>query len=707
MKYKKYIPYALIGLLIWGSFWISPKPQNLGGAVVSAQTDNGLVGYWSFEDATGTQATDFSGKGNTGTLTNMADPPTSVSSWTSGGKRGAAINFDGSNDYVQISSTSTMNLNASGTVSIWFNGLAGTFGNSTAILFSTLNWDTDRNGFYLAARTNIALSWELGSSSTAQSAAVGGALNPGTWYHAALTWDGSNVKTYLDGVEIDSRAQTVTPDTTVYPLRIGENASGSSRAFPGALDDARVYNRTLSGTEITALYNTGAAKAKTANNLGLIGYWSMEDGTGTQATDFSGGGSAGTLTGNAVSWVNGKRGKGLSFGGSDDYVNMGNVLDFERTDTRSFAFWINVAAAPSAHNIFASKIGDASAYRGFDIGVRGDVAGDPLEFELRGSADSNWLTIRATPPAWDGNWHHVVMTYSGNSAPSGVKIYFDGTLLSNTTDADTLASSIGNTGSFVLGAFDETLLSADFTGSLDEFRIYNRVLTQAEVTALYNSGSVRVNAPNNNGLVGYWSMEDATGTQATDFSGQGNTGTLNGGASWINGKRGKALTFDGSTSYIDVINNSSTRLTSNWTYSIWARRNSSGVLDPLFSNFLNNTAGRQIFIYYTTSPNNHLQIDVPWISAILTSSAAITNTDWHLLTFTKSGILWSIYIDGVLDNSIEDGTAQEASTATNMQIGSQISYSGYSHFAGSLDEVRVYNRALSATEVSDLYNTGR
>jgi len=60
--------------------------------------------------------------------------------------------------------------------------------------------------------------------------------------------------------------------------------------------------------------------------------------------------------------------------------------------------------------------------------------------------------------------------------------------------------------------------------------------------------------PNNLGLVGYWKFDDGTGMQATDFSGNGNRGTLSGSTlpTWTSGKKGEALSFDGSTSYVDI-----------------------------------------------------------------------------------------------------------------------------------------------------------
>src|SRR5262245_14064694 len=80
---------------------------------VSAQLENGLVGYWSLNEGTGTAAMDSSGNGNTGTLINGLV-------WVSG-KSGTALSLDGANDYVEVPHAQSINLSAALTVSVWIN----------------------------------------------------------------------------------------------------------------------------------------------------------------------------------------------------------------------------------------------------------------------------------------------------------------------------------------------------------------------------------------------------------------------------------------------------------------------------------------------------------------------------------------------------------------------------------------------------------
>jgi hypothetical protein len=108
---------------------------------VDAQLQNGLVGYWSFNEGAGTAAMDSSGNGNTGTLING---PTWVS-----GKSGTALSFDGADDYVEIPETQSLNLSSALTVSAWINNQASTdsgLGQDQYRIIASKGWALDNSG---------------------------------------------------------------------------------------------------------------------------------------------------------------------------------------------------------------------------------------------------------------------------------------------------------------------------------------------------------------------------------------------------------------------------------------------------------------------------------------------------------------------------------------------------------------------------------
>ena len=92
----------------------------------------------------------------------------------------------------------------------------------------------------------------------------------------------------------------------------------------------------------------------------------------------------------------------------------------------------------------------------------------------------------------------------------------------------------------------------DFTGNVDDLRVYTRALTATQVTALYNEGEVVQKEAPRAGLMGEWLFNEGTSTIAHDTSGNGNNGTLSGSTFpvWTNGKHGKALSFNGTSWYV-------------------------------------------------------------------------------------------------------------------------------------------------------------
>src|SRR3989344_3981735 len=259
--------------------------------------------------------------------------------------------------------------------------------------------------------------------------------------------------------------------------------------------------------------------SKPLTNLGLVGYWSMNEGTGTVAGDGSGNGNRGTLTGGPT-WVDGKRGKAINFDGVDDYVNAGTAGNFERTNSFTVSLWIKRNPNPTVTEAVVAKEVGSGTFQGWGLLILGGAANDPYRINIANTSGTNNLLVEY-PRTNDSGWHHVVFTYNGTSAASGVFLYEDGISKTQTIIADTLSASILTATNFQIGARDGA--ASLFSGSIDEVRVYNRALSATEIQALYKSGAQKFTAPPTNlGLVGYWSMNEGTGTRAGDLSGKGN-----------------------------------------------------------------------------------------------------------------------------------------------------------------------------------------
>ena len=96
-----------------------------------------------------------------------------------------------------------------------------------------------------------------GSSQDTRSAGGGTVLTTGVWYQIAGTFDGSTVKTYVNGVLDRQVSASGILSSTTYAIDLGKTADGTNNYFNGLIDDARVYNRALSAAQLAALYNGG------------------------------------------------------------------------------------------------------------------------------------------------------------------------------------------------------------------------------------------------------------------------------------------------------------------------------------------------------------------------------------------------------------------------------------------------------------------
>ncbi len=115
------------------------------------------------------------------------------------------------------------------------------------------------------------------------------------WFHLAVTYDGTNLRAFINGVEKGAKMMTANLATTMTPLNIG--CSGTARYFfSGSIDELRVWNVARSGTEILQTMSLRL----TGNEAGLVGYWRFDEGTGPAARDATSGGNQATLMGTTL-----------------------------------------------------------------------------------------------------------------------------------------------------------------------------------------------------------------------------------------------------------------------------------------------------------------------------------------------------------------------------------------------------------------------
>jgi hypothetical protein len=224
-------------------------------------------------------------------------------------------------------------------------------------------------------------------------------------------------------------------------------------------------------TFIVVLGAAGSARA------GLVGYWKLDEGSGTMVSDSSGNGHDGTIEGDPQ-WVAGMYGQALDFDGTDDYVDIGlGAGDYFSTLNSGFtvAAWINRASSSTHDVIFGAGRNPVGTAAGDDNnGWKFSITnGDVIRFTTLGILDYD-----SSVGVPIGEWTHVAATF--NEAGTELKIYLNGEY-QETISGNGPANPA--TGLFAIG-FGATWELEFFDGMIDEVRVYDQVLADPQVAKL-------------------------------------------------------------------------------------------------------------------------------------------------------------------------------------------------------------------------------
>jgi hypothetical protein len=363
----------------------------------------------------------------------------------------------------------------------------------------------------------------------------------------------------------------------------------------------------------------------------------------------------------------------------------GNPLGAEVTGagptyTRS---WNTTTATNGSHTLTArarDTSNNTTSTSDVTVTVNNDITGPSVSL----TAPSNGATVSGTIS--------VTASATDNVAMAGVQFLLDG----------------ANLGAEVLGAGPTYTFSWNTTtASAGSHTLSARARDASGNTTLATSISVTVsNAVS--GLVAGYAFNQGSGTTAVDSSGNGITGTI-AGATWTTaGKNGNALSFNGSSAYVDLGAPAALNGTGSMTWEAWVRATSSPADDGQIIARSNSGGGWQL----KTSPDTGPQTFGVAISGSggrvqrYSNTIRALNTWYHVAgVYNATARTLDIYVNGVLDNGVLRGGPVPASqnvANVNVNIGRR---SGGFYFAGVIDDVRVYNRALTQAEIQSDMNT--
>lgn len=356
-------------------------------------------------------------------------------------------------------------------------------------------------------------------------------------------------------------------------------------------------------------------------------------------------------------------------------------------------------------NIF-SKSRDATNGR---ISV---ATGGQIYFE---SYTNNVFSRTMTTNVDDLNWHHYTLV----SLSDDFKLYVDGVNTysfgsANTDAVDQRYRYIG-----VQNAQMPYTYGIALNALLDEVKMYNRALSTTEVSQLYEDTKLKVSSLQK-GLVGHWALDGESlnniTNRTTDKTPYSNHGTVYGATLTTDqmGQSNRAMSFGGSSDYVNVPDSEELRLTSVGTISVWAKTDRSYPSDDgttKYRGIVSKTSsggvgGLSYFIDWTgTNATRNLRAYI--YDDVGGNGFNVGNFDfggeWVHFVFTWDGTQLNFYINDVPQTPVSQ-TKSALPIVTSLDIGRAFK-SGY--WEGIINEVRIYNHALSADEIDTLYHSYR
>lgn len=604
--------------------------------------------------------------------------------------------FNGTTSRIPIPKINS--LTADVTVSGWLN--LGNTTTSNRIRFIEIN--TDANGY--AGTLSIYYKpsngeWQArsgnGTSSNSNVLTHTYTLTQSTWYHVCFTRDDSTnvTKFYINGSLQDTETVSV---SSSYPSNatsvIGDlnYTTGSNYNWLGEMDQIRIYDTALSSTDVTALYN------ETVSTTGQLNFPSGQTAIATYELN---GNANGILTTTDLSTVNypagagcialyemngtaddtsgayngtpsnidynfGAFGQTAVFNGGNAIITLPNTSSISQRNDFSWSYWVKPNGFTANGTVFRFT---SNAYTSHEIRTNGVLMFYDGTVYTTGSGEIT-----------DGVWQHVAVT---KSSTSGIVIYVNGiSVLNNSSTTDAPNTTATNR----IGGWDGT--NYGFSGSIDQVRIFNTALTQAQVTTLARGIGTSYSGADTNVLYAY----NGTPTNVT----------------YENGRFNKAAVFNGTNSYI-YASNSVQQPTTNFSASVWVlfhqiKTSSVGVIGnfktgvtPQVGWAIAHQNGTPLQFWADGTANSN--------GGMVQSTSSIPTNEWIHVVGTYDGSNVKIYINGSLENT-KSYTQTPATTDQPLVIGRWYGNFNGSYTDGQIDQARIYDAALTDSQVTELYN---
>jgi trimeric autotransporter adhesin len=664
-----------------------------------AVTANSPVSYWRLDETSGTTAADSQG-GRNGTYTNgvtlgqSGALPDSVNN--------KAASFDGVDDRVVIPYAAALNPSQF-TFEAWANPTSGAGYRTIAAEVYEIGGVYRGIGLYVSPSNTWRLFLDNGAGQTSLD---GPAVRFGEWTHLAWSYDGTTLKLYVNGTLAGSAAGTFSANTSA-PLSFGMWTSDNSTwydPYTGLLDDVSLVNSALSASQIRTHYNTGRCYKDGMLADGPLGYWRLGESSGNIAAEGMHGYDGtyyNTPTLGQTGALNLDANTAVTFNGTNNRVVVPYKAALNPAQVTVEA-WVKPTGGSGTNRAVADSFYDdgAGVVRGFLLGI--DTSNRWWLALGNGTAYKGATATTATLNVWT----HVVGTFDGTTA----RLYVNG-LLAGSAAASYAANAVQPV---TIGAWPYLGSWVDqFTGSLDEVAVYSSALSAARVQAHYLLGRSYKDTVLDAVPVSFWRLGEGSGTSAADSKGS-NTGTYTNSPTLaqtgvLAGDSDTAVSFNATNTYVNVPYTSALN-PAQFTVEAWAIWDGtrSGAWRTVLGNWNDGAGYGGLWLGIHTNGQWVLTTQGSSVSAFTEIyGPAATTGPWVYLTGTYDGSTMRFYVNGAeVGNTASPNYLPQ--NAVNLAIGGSV-YSGgpADWFGGRIDDVALYNRALTATEVQLHYDSGR
>ena len=719
-----------VGSSNWSTIW---------SFTTAAAPAGQLIANLKMDEGSGTTLTDSSSFANNATTTGN---PTWVT-----GVNGQALKLNGTSQYATVPDNVSLDITAAITLAAWIKPekLATQYIIKKAISGST-------NGYELSLSSGGQVFFRFNQASSADtyklSSVASYPRNGTTWMHVAATYDGSVIKLYINGIENTSKTLTSGPpiSANALVLSIGAQSDGTSK-FQGAVDNVQIYSKALSASEISALAaapNQAPVLAAIGNKTAAVGQALTFTATATdpdagQTKTFSltgaPNGAAINATSGAFTWMPVAAG---SYTFTVRVTDNGSPILYDEETITVTVTASNQAPVLAAIGNKTATVGQALT---FTATATDPDAGQTKTFSLTGAptsaainatsgaftwtpaaAGSYTFTVRVTdngsPVLYDEETITVTVSEATltNNAPVltaiGNKTATVGQVLTFTataTDPDTdQTQTFSLTGAPSGAAIDASSGVFTWTPSTTGSFTFTIRVTDNGSPALFDEETITVTVAASNGpLIANWKMDEGSGTTLIDASGFGNNASTTGSPMWVTGVAGQALKLNGTSQFATVPDNASLDITGAITLSAWIKPEKFATQYIIKKAIGGSTNGYELSLSSSGIVFFRFNQATSGDSYRLNSVTAHPNngaTWMHIAATYDGSSLIKIYINGV-ENSSKTITTPASIITNSLALAVGAQSDGVGKFQGTIDDVRVYNAALNASEINALAAT--